>query len=554
MRPSSKFLPYILPAIVFLCSLVFFLGAVEVFNGSVAVYHDAMWDFIPAVAMIRGKSLEPSYEVQWFHHSIPILTSPYSGALKVWLLAPLVKILPLSPRVILILNVLFGLIYLMALYWALVPLVGSIWASAVLALPFLDTNFLITVPVDTGINLTQYILISLAAGALFRYMSDPQLRHMRAAYFLGGCVLFQKLTAFPIVIGLMVVLAALSLPRFLETVRTGGVRRAVVAYLLTPAALFITPLGYYVYYFWRYGFTELNKSTAGGAWRPYFTAIASNFTQFFTSFDGWDWYRRLTLDDRRGLIKTPYLAVFALSFIALSLAVYLFSRRGRATGRNSALCIATCTLGFLLYPAFRGLYRPWHLTVLEPLFLCCFVVAAHHSVLWAGERFKGVARGAAIAVLTFLVSTSTLQSFEVLKRMGSRKGICMTSPAFYCLYDSIVRSRFRSVYAINYSMAYPIYVLSKGTVRVVELAWADLSNERVEELIRNVKRDPDAAIVYRYCACKDSEPTWIEWLNRETELPGLIKRLADPELRSVRFRDDRQTEFVLVSQKGRPVT
>jgi len=550
--PRSKLLPYILPGFVFLCSLVFFLGAVEVFNSSVAVYHDAMWDFIPAVAMIRGESLARPFEIRCFHDPIPILTTPYSGALKVWLLAPLVKILPLSPRVILILNVLFGLIYLMALYWALVPLVGRIWASAVLALPFLDTNFLITVPVDTGISLIQYILISLTAGALFRYVSDPQLKHMWAAYFLGGCVLSQKLTALPIVIGLVIVLAAVSVRRFLETVRTGAVRRAVVSYLLTPVALFITPLVLHIYYFWWHGFAELKESTAQGAWRPYFTAIASNFAYFFTSFDGWDWYRRLTLDDRTDLIKTPYLAIFALSIIALSLAVYLFSRKGRATGRNSALCLAPCTLGFLLYPAFRGLYRPRHLMVLGPLFLCSFIVAAHHIVTWAGERFRGLARGAAISVLVFLVSTSTLQSFEVLKRLGSRKGICVTSPAFYGLYDSIARSKVRFVYAINYSMAYPIYVLSKGAVHVVDLAWADLSDERVEELIRNVKRDADTVIIYRYCACKASEPTWIEWLNREAELPGFIKRLANRELSTVRYRDDRQTEFVLVSQKAVP--
>jgi hypothetical protein len=551
MSFRSHLLAYALPITVALCSLLLFLGAVDVFEHNVALYHDAVWDFIPAVAMIRAESLRSDFEVKVFHRPVPILSSPYSGALKIWLLAPMVKLLPLSPHLILVLNVLFGLLYLLALYWALLPLAGKIWASAVLAIPFVDTNFLITVPVDTGITLTQYIFIALALGAFFRFASDPKLKYHRVAYFLCGCILAQKLTALPVVISIVFVLTVVAFNRFLEAVRVGTIRRAITSYFLIPAALFTAPLFLQIYYFSRHGFAGLNESTAGGKWMPYFAAIRSNFAFFFTSFDGWDWYRRLTLDDRPEMIKTPFLAIFGLSIIAFSLAVYSLSHRGRRSGRDSALCFAIGSIGFLLYPAFRGLYRPWHFYILEPLFLCCSVLASRHLVDWSGERFKYVSRAVVCAVLIFLISASTWHSIDVLKQFSSRKGVCLASPAFYNLYDSILRSKVKLVYAINYSMAYPIYVLSKGTVRVDEVAWTQLTPDKMEGLIRNVRTDPEAVIVYRYCGCKNSEPAWVEWLNRETELPAFIKRLGSEAggLSTVRFRDDRQTEFVLISQK-----
>ena len=549
----SRFASYALPLAIGLCSLIFLLSAVNALKDNVAIYHDAVWDFIPAVAMIRSESVAHDYEVRVFHHRIPIVSSPYSGALKIWSLAPIVKFLPLSPRRILTLNTLFGFIYLLALYWALLPLIGKRWASVAFLVPFVDTNFLITAPVDAGIDLTQYIFIALALGTFFRFTSTHELKYYRATCFVCGCLLAQKLTAFPVAIGIFSVLLFVSFQKFLENMRTGAIRRAVKSYILIPAALFIIPLLFHIFYFWRHGFTALKESTADGILKPYFTALGFNFSFFFTSFDGWDWYRRLTLDARREMIMTPYLAIFGLSIIALSLAIYLLSRRERGAGRNSALSLLIGSVSFLIYPAFRGLYRPWHFYILEPLFLFCFVLACRHLLVWAGARLKHFVRVAVCIIAVFLISVTTWHSTYVLKQYGSRKGICIASPAFYDLYGSIMQSHIKRVYAINYSIAYPIYVLSKGEVRVDDLAWTQLSPAKVEELIRDLKQDPDAAIVYRYCGCRDSEPQWVDWLNRDTELPAFIKSLGNEagEIDTVRFQDNRQTEFVMIRQKGR---
>jgi hypothetical protein len=142
---------------------------------------------------------------------------------------------------------------------------------------------------------------------------------------------------------------------------------------------------------------------------------------------------------------------------------------------------------------------------------------------------------------------------NILNQFRSWKGVCISSPAFYNLYDSIVRSKIKTVYAINYSIAYPIYVLSKGAIRVDDLAFAPITSDKLEELVRNVQADPDSVIIYRNCGCKNSEPQWVEWLNRENELPAVIKRMEDGSngFRAARFQDKRQTEYVVISQKNR---
>ncbi len=538
-----------------LCSLIFLLSAVNVLKDNVALYHDAVWDFIPAVAMIRSESIEHSYEVGIFHHRIPIVTSPYSGALKTWILAPIIKLLPLSPGRILTINVLFGFLYLLALYWALLPLAGKIWASIAFLVPFVDTNFLITAPVDAGIDLTQYIFIALALGTFSRFTSTREMKHYSATFFMCGCILAQKLTALPVVIGILFVLILVSFKQFLENVRTGAVKRAVRSYILIPAVLFIAPLMFQIYYFWQRGFSGLKASTADGTFRPYFAALRFNFIFFFTSFDGWDWYRRLTLDARDEMVMAPYLAILGLSIIALSLVIYFLSSKGRRTGRDSALSLLIGSVSFLIYPAFRGLYRPWHFYILEPLFLFCLFLASRHLLDWSAGRLKYLVRIAVCAIAVFLISISTWHSSYVMRQYGSRKGVCIASTAFYDLYHSILRSHIIQVYAINYSIGYPIYVLSKGEVRVDDLAFAQLTPEKVKELIWNVKQDPDAAIVYRHCGCRDSEPQWVGWLNRDAELPAFIKSLGNEagEIGAVRFWDNRQTEFVVISQKGRPI-
>jgi hypothetical protein len=98
-------------------------------------------------------------------------------------------------------------------------------------------------------------------------------------------------------------------------------------------------------------------------------------------------------------------------------------------------------------------------------------------------------------------------------------------------------------------LAYSFYVFSKGSVRVEDVAWTDLTREKIEELFQKTKMDPKAAIACRYCGNNDWDPSWIRWLNREPQIFDIMRRLETEgsTLNVVHRRDSRQTEFLLIT-------
>jgi hypothetical protein len=140
----------------------------------------------------------------------------------------------------------------------------------------------------------------------------------------------------------------------------------------------------------------------------------------------------------------------------------------------------------------------------------------------------------------------------MLKEVETHKGACLTSPAVYDIYKEIAASNVRTVYTMNYSLAYSFYVFSKGSVSVEDVAWTDLTREKIEGLFQKIKMDPEVGIAYRYCGNKDWDPNWIRWLNREPQIFDFMKRLEieDSTLDVLRYKDDRQTEYVLITQTG----
>ncbi|MBN1570061.1 MAG: hypothetical protein JXA73_19615 [Acidobacteria bacterium] len=113
----------------------------------------------------------------------------------------------------------------------------------------------------------------------------------------------------------------------------------------------------------------------------------------------------------------------------------------------------------------------------------------------------------------------------------------------------------KKIYGVNYSIAYPIYVLSKGKIRVEELGFSELNGTQIDELLSSVKKDPETAIVYRLCGCKEGDPNWISWLNHDPQIYALIRSVESQrsslDLKTI--RDSRRTEFVVI-RKAQTVT
>jgi hypothetical protein len=530
------------------------LHASGVIGRNIGLYQDGLWDFFPAVGMLKAHSISGPEEIKIFGYPLPLVSGPYSGALKIWILVPLLALLGTSPQVVLALNVLFGLIYLLALYWALLPVVDKTWASLVFLLPFIDANYLLTVPLDDGIFVFQYIFISLAIGALFRYLRNYQLKYYWMAWFFSGCILAQKLTSIPIVMSFAIIIIMLSCRQFFQAAGALGIKRAVIRFVAFPAASFLGPLLPHSIYFLKSGLHDLFAMTADGRRAPYFSALSYAVSFFGRMFDGSDWYRRITLDTVSDLAVPPYWAISGIAIIACSLLLYFASGDKKKYGSNTMVCVGLSACSFLLYPAFRGLDRPWHFYVLAPTFICCCVIAAANCVSHCLIAFKNCGRIAVLLLsIVFLsgVAVSASHGIRMLKEIETHKGACLTSPAIYDIYKDIAASNVRTVYTINYSLAYSFYVFSKGSVSVEDVAWTDLTREKIEELFQKIKMDPKAAIACRHCGNNDWDPRWIRWLNREPQIFDIMRRLEieGSTLTVVRSRDSRQTEFLLIIAK-----
>ncbi len=554
MRSALRRLNPFLPVIFGLPSLLLLFHSANIIRANIGFSHDELWDFTPAVGMIRADSLATAQEVSVFSAPVPLVSGPYQGALKAWIVAPFLQIFGTSPRLIISMNVLFSMTFLVLLYWALLPATGRLWASLVFATPFVDANFLLTGPMDTGPFLFQSMFISLAMGTLFRYMADRRRKHLWLTWLFAGGILAQKLTSIPIVLGFVILLGVLSYGRMRDMARLRGVRSAAVEHIGIPSALFLAPLIPHIAYFLKSGFADLFSMTADAERLSYLSALGKCISFFQSMSGGTDWYQRITLDNALYSEEPSLLAMFGAVATACFVTTFLFTGARRRSGRQSLIFLLLGLVSFLIYPLVPGLFRPWHFYILSPIFLGCCVTFTWYCYSRWMEKFGSHAwllRSMLILGFASFVGFGVTHGAVLLRGIEDHRGVCQTSPAIFDIYGEIANAGIDRIYAVNYSLACPVYVLSKGKIKVVEMTWTELTPELMEEVIREVQSDPKTAIVYRYCECAAADQEWIRWLNRDPEIFAWIHRLERETgaLEFLRRRDARLTEFTLVRRR-----
>jgi hypothetical protein len=87
-------------------------------------------------------------------------------------------------------------------------------------------------------------------------------------------------------------------------------------------------------------------------------------------------------------------------------------------------------------------------------------------------------------------------------------------------------------------------------IKVEDLYWADLTQTRMDDWFRKIRSNPEIRIAYRFCQCKEADPGWLSWVNREPQIGEFAKRLEMERatLDVLSIKDDRQTEFFVISQ------
>ncbi len=524
-----------LAALVILAAVVL-AGSTAVQLSGYALYHDELWNHPAAVSLLEGKSWRGNYEVRLLGLPLPVVSGPYQGSLKTYLLAPLLAIFGTSPAALRGIHCALGLGYLAALFWALRAVVGRRAAALVFLLPLADPNLTMFVPTDQGPFLLQNSLLAIALGALLRLLSQPQPHWVLLALGSTSLALADKLTGVPVVAVLGT--AALTLGARLLG-RSPG--RWALAALVA-----LAPLVPHGAYFAAHGLAELEANVGTGmAHSPPYLRRLVGLGRELTGYIAAGAAMPKSLTAHPTPSHRPLLVWVALG---LSLAGGAAALRGRREPRTAALATSCLLGGMAALAAVPGLNRPWHLLQLHPLLVIAAFAggAALTRLASPGRRWVPALRAAAGLLLAAAASWEALRTVELLRFLAERQGAHMYSPGLYALHREVAARRPQRLVCLNYSLCNPLYVLLAGRVEVVDLTWAQLS-EGTQEYARHLLSSPGTVMVYRRLAgaAKPRQQEYFDWLNRTSD--WLLPLLEEDGYSRQLVADDTGWEFGLVT-------
>lgn len=501
-----------------------------------AVYHDELWNHPAAVSLLAGKSWREGYEVKVFGLPLPVVSGPYQGSLKTYLLAPWLAVLGTSPAALRGIHCALGLGYLCALYWALRTVLSRRAAALVFLLPLVDPNLTMSVPTDQGPFLLQNTLLAISLGASLRLAQRRELRWVLLALGSASLALADKLTGLPMAAALFALGMGLGV---------GVLGRQLKRWVLA-GVVAIAPLLPHAAYFAVTGLTELeaNVGAGMGGRNPYPTRLRQTVTEFSGDLAGGAVISR-SLAGEQPPPHRPLLTPLALALAGLGGMAALLRRPRAAEAGLASLCLA---LGVVVYAAVPGLTRPWHYLQLHPPLVVAAIAgfAALTRLPSPGRRWSQARRGAAALLLVAAAAWEAQRTLELLRFLAERQGAHMYSPGLYALHREVAGRRPQRLVCLNYSLCNPLYVLLAGRVEVVDLTWAELSTG-TEEYVRNLLSVPGTVMVYRQVAAAAGprQQEYFDWLNRTSD--WLLPRLEhDQALRRAAVTSSGDVEFGLV--------
>lgn len=508
-----------------------------------AVYHDELWNHPAAVSLLQGTSWRRGWEVPVFGVPLPLVSGPYQGSLKTFLLTPLLAVFGTSPAALRGIHCAFGLLYLAALYWALRAVLARRPAALVFLLPLADPNLAMFVPTDQGPFLLQNALFALSLGALLRLASGRELRWVLLALGAASLALADKLTGLPLAAVLML----------LALILGGGVLLRRRRYLALAALAVALPLLPHAAYFAAAGFSELEENVGRGMSQkpPYLVSLGQTLHALTGHIaDGSAMPKSLT--GHSPPPHRPLLAPLALALAAGGGAVALW-RRGTITAPVGVATLSLA-LGLLAYAAVPGLTRPWHYFQLQPP----LVVAAS---LGLGALLQQVPTTSKVAIpvralaalaVAAAAGVGALRTGQLLSFLSSHQGTRIYSPGLYELQRKVFSLAPQRLVCLNYSLCNPLYVLARGRVEVVDLTWAELS-ETTEGYVRHLLSLPGTVLVYRQVsgARGPAQASYFDWLNRTSD--WLLPRLEGAGgPRREQVHSDGRVEFGLLRAPSTP--
>lgn len=506
---------------------------------------------------MRGQSWRPNYEVKVLGLPLPMVTGPYQGALKTYLLAPLVAALGTRPTVLRGFNAVLAFLFLCVLFWAFAPLLKPTPRAGVFLLPLMVPHFLWFVPTDYGPFLLGLSFSAFGLGALVRADAISSQRFLPLVGLAAGLSVGDKLTAMPAAGTLLALSLAVLLMKRQRPSRPGRT-------LLMTVLMFALPVLPFVAYFYLHGFAELEANThiAVPQWLKGLTLSPASATVSCPP---------LKLEDRLKVIWSGFKLMGSGNFLpeALSgdrlepavpwgfwifLAIAFFSlplcwtvkKLGRAEAKNWLLLAASWPLLVLLFLLTPGLDRPWHFFPLLP-----FSVAACVAGLWATKQLllfcacSRAARWVMGAALLIAALSLAQRGVQLGYWLSQREGANLTSPAIEVVAGRLVEVQPRRLLCINYSVCNPLYVLGEGRFEILDLTWW---TNPPEDWLSWVLQQPGTWVVVREAVPRPATPqSQLEFLNGQNQrlLPRLLALCGLSELPPPIAVDAHGTRFYL---------
>ena len=533
-----------------LCASIFLMVlSIYSHESNIALTHDELWDYMHAVAYSKNSMIVPSYDMNVMGFRFPLITGPYQGAMKVWLVTPIIKAIGSSPFVLHSINIFFAVLYLLALYWALIALLDKTRATIVLLLPIVDTKFLLMASMDYGPFLLQNAFIALSIGLILRLFVAWNIRQFIAFCFILGCSFSQKLTATPIIISFALVSFIVMFPFIREQTAKKQYYRLIIV-LISCAIVFMIPLVPYLIYFYNSGFSELLSLTASSQKYGYFVKL-TNTIYALLDWKGNAWCEQISA--YKPLDATGYYlpSIMCSVFIPVAFLLSLLERKNFSLRSPIIFVISMLLINILVYSFFDGLVRPWHYLSLQPIYIVTIVLSIFFTQRCFASSFKKhaiIVQGVFSIFFVFIMLSTFNNGRYILANIEREKGNLITSPALYRIAAVLKEIAPRKLYALNYSIGYPLYVILHGQVDMREFAFSSLTNKEISDIVNQIQAEQGVCLVSRFIKNYGNDKGWVSWLNKEPvifDLQSILNQEKD-NLFILRELDNYGTEFMLV--------
>lgn len=441
------------------------------------------------------------YAITFGDRLLPVMIMSYIGALKTWLMRPVLNAFGASVWAIREPAMIAGVASIWLTYVLVRRMAGA--RAAVIATILLATDplYLLTTCFDWGPVALQHLLVIAAVYLIVRFAQNESSLALAGAFFLFGLALWDKAVAAWMLAGL----ATAAILIFHRDVRRLATPRRIVIATLAFAAGSLPLITY-------------NIASRGGTFRGNIgaeqTGIAQKAAVLLETANGRGLFGYLTASDQPRPAHTADGPRSTLFPYALALALLCWPLAGAKPIRPAAFAAVATAAAWLLMALNAGTGGSVHHTILLWPWPIVFV-----AVSFAAASKRPIARHGLIAVTVLLAAGNILVANTYRTEMKDRGGSPSWTDAIFPLADRVKSLPVRNVYCADWGITDSLRLVSRGKVPVRDISGLLKTESRDVGLMTRIITD-DAAVFITHTSQFEFFPGTAETLIKEAAQRG----------------------------------